>query len=316
MSTNPISEELLPCPFCGGIAYITKMGVGWYAECSNDDCGAEVAGTTDRLSAVAAWNHRAADSRAKQAVVETSEARKRVYAKLAEEGGGTWATYMYAEIEEAFADLGSANQAVVTERLGRFDHHPDPAIDFEIEVQALEARLFDAKGKISKPGTEPETVAAVLADIDRAMTFTVGGDHGAVAAKATLRGLEASARAALSRAEGQEPVAVKPLEDMAIQIDAEWRKKGGLNCTEVCAIIRSALVASPEQVVWLPINSAPEDEHIILCTTGGHVGEAIMLRDEDTGEQKWTWALGPVHPTHTPLGWMPMPPVIYTAVEA
>ena len=79
--------------------------------------------------------------------------------------------------------------------LGRFDHHPDPAIDFEIEVQSLEARLFDAKGGISKPGTEPETVAAVLVGIERAMTFRVGGDPSCVTAKQVLRRLEREAKA-------------------------------------------------------------------------------------------------------------------------
>lgn len=60
-------------------------------------------------------------------------------------------------------------------------------------------------------------------------------------------------------------------------------------------------------VEWRPIHTAPEDTHVILATRGGFVGEALMIRDEDTGRQKWTWALGPVHPNHVPLGWMPMP---------
>ena len=66
---------------------------------------------------------------------------------------------------------------------------------------------------------------------------------------------------------------------------------------------------------WCDIESAPEDEHVILATTGGHVGEALMLRDEDTGRQKWTWALGPVHPSHEPLGWQPMPAALSRKIE-
>ncbi|ALN73568.1 hypothetical protein [Aureimonas sp. AU20] len=58
---------------------------------------------------------------------------------------------------------------------------------------------------------------------------------------------------------------------------------------------------------WKSIDTAPEDEHVLLSTTGGHVGEALMLIDEDTGQQKWTWAGGPVSKFHQPLGWMPMP---------
>ncbi|SFV31425.1 hypothetical protein SAMN05216456_1337 [Devosia crocina] len=89
-------------------------------------------------------------------------------------------------------------------QLGRFDHHPDPAIDFEIEVQSLEARLFDAKGRISKPGTAPETVATVLVDIERAMGFRVGGDPSAVAAKQILRRLESDAKEAIGSTELKE----------------------------------------------------------------------------------------------------------------
>ena len=29
------------------------------------------------------------------------------------------------------------------EKLGRFDHHPDPAIDYEIEVQIIEGLNYD-----------------------------------------------------------------------------------------------------------------------------------------------------------------------------
>lgn len=66
---------------------------------------------------------------------------------------------------------------------------------------------------------------------------------------------------------------------------------------------------------WRPIHSAPEDTHVIIATSGGFVGEALMLMDEDTGQQKWTWALGPVHPNHVPLGWMPLPSPPATGVE-
>ena len=66
---------------------------------------------------------------------------------------------------------------------------------------------------------------------------------------------------------------------------------------------------------WKSIASAPEDEHVILCTSGGHVGEALMLLDEDTGRQKWTWACGPVSKFHQPLGWQPMPSAIFHLVD-
>lgn len=90
-----------------------------------------------------------------------------------------------------------SSERVSEERLGRFNHHPAPAIDFEIEVQSLEARLYDAKGGISKPGTMPESVSSVLAAIDRAMDFRVGGDPSAVSAKGVLRKLQDEAVLAL-----------------------------------------------------------------------------------------------------------------------
>lgn len=93
------------------------------------------------------------------------------------------------------------------ERLGRFDHHPDPAIDFEIEVQSIEARLFDAMSGISKPGIHPESVADVLLAIQRALTFRVGGDPSCVSAKQALRLMEVQAQAFinqfLAKAEGR-----------------------------------------------------------------------------------------------------------------
>lgn len=67
---------------------------------------------------------------------------------------------------------------------------------------------------------------------------------------------------------------------------------------------------------WRSIDTAPEDEHIILCTSGGHVGEAIMLIDEDTGTRKWAWAMGPVHHHHTPFGWMPLPDALQSPVAS
>ena len=67
---------------------------------------------------------------------------------------------------------------------------------------------------------------------------------------------------------------------------------------------------------WRSIDTAPEDQHVILGTSGGHVGEAIMLVDEDTGRQKWAWALGPLHPNHIPYGWQPLPSSLSAPVRS
>lgn len=89
--------------------------------------------------------------------------------------------------------------------LMRFGHHPDPAIDFCIEVESLEARLSDAKHHYAKMGEEPETVAFVLDRIQSALSFKVGADDGAVKSKQALRDLETKAIAWLQPTTSAEP---------------------------------------------------------------------------------------------------------------
>lgn len=91
-------------------------------------------------------------------------------------------------------EAASAPTNATAERLGRFGHHPDPACDFCIEVETLQSRLSNALHGLAKPGDEPEPVADVAADIDRAMTFSVGGDPIAVNAKVILRDLHRQAK--------------------------------------------------------------------------------------------------------------------------
>lgn len=71
----------------------------------------------------------------------------------------------------------------MTEKLGRFGHHPDPAIDFEVEVGDLVAEAFNADHGMGE--REP-----VVGRVRAAMLFRVGGVPSAVAAKNTLRDLE------------------------------------------------------------------------------------------------------------------------------
>jgi hypothetical protein len=74
-----------------------------------------------------------------------------------------------------------------TEALGRFGHHPNPAVDFCCEVDALEG--YAAEYKAGGFGIDK---AALTERIARALTFVVGGDEHAVAAKGQLRRLEDS----------------------------------------------------------------------------------------------------------------------------
>jgi hypothetical protein len=71
------------------------------------------------------------------------------------------------------------------EPLGRFGHHPDPAIDFCVEVEELQGMAANRKLGFNTEPTLDERVA-------KAMLFRVGGDEGAVKAKELLRKIEAS----------------------------------------------------------------------------------------------------------------------------
>ncbi|NEI60969.1 hypothetical protein [Rhizobium leguminosarum] len=75
------------------------------------------------------------------------------------------------------------------EKLGRFGHHPDPAIDFEVEVETIQGSLYDVTHGVD----HSTTIGEIRNRIAKAMEFSVGGDAGAVAAKQMLRGLEMEA---------------------------------------------------------------------------------------------------------------------------
>jgi hypothetical protein len=77
-----------------------------------------------------------------------------------------------------------ANERAVA--LGRFDHHPDPAIDFCIEVEEIQSIIENARLGLSGMGHE-EDRADLNNRIERALDFRVGGDEQAVNAKAVLR---------------------------------------------------------------------------------------------------------------------------------
>lgn len=65
----------------------------------------------------------------------------------------------------------------------KFDHHPDPAIGFCIEVEEIAAMAYNRRvGFDYEPSLD--------ARIERAMAFRVGGDLNCINAKATLREIE------------------------------------------------------------------------------------------------------------------------------
>jgi hypothetical protein len=68
-----------------------------------------------------------------------------------------------------------------------FDHHPDPAIDFCVEVEEIEAMACNRR-----IGFDPEP--ELDRRIERAMMFTVGGDAGAVQAMQSLQKIASAVR--------------------------------------------------------------------------------------------------------------------------
>ncbi len=80
----------------------------------------------------------------------------------------------------------------VAEKLGRFGHHPNPAIDFCVEVETLESEWLNVQIGFEN-GTPSKSELAVR--IARAMEFRVGGDLNAIIAKSLLRRIEAEVAA-------------------------------------------------------------------------------------------------------------------------
>lgn len=79
--------------------------------------------------------------------------------------------------------------------LGRFGHHPNPAIDFCTEVDCIAGLSYDV-------GVGLATVGYVLDRVERAMAFTVGGDIPAMAAKDRLREIERHLKDTRLRSQG------------------------------------------------------------------------------------------------------------------
>lgn len=75
-----------------------------------------------------------------------------------------------------------------TEILSRFGHHPDPAIDFCVEVEELEAIGESARLGLTGFGHEQDR-ETLDPRIESAMEFRVGADACCVSAKAALRSL-------------------------------------------------------------------------------------------------------------------------------
>ena len=79
------------------------------------------------------------------------------------------------------------------EKLGRFGHHPEPDIDFEVEVEELVGMAINRRTGFDR---EPDLERRV----ERAMGFRVGGVPSCVAAKDDLRKIDAELRSNMADA--------------------------------------------------------------------------------------------------------------------
>ena len=95
--------------------------------------------------------------------------------------------HMFVRADAAAPTPPLGEGKAVAAKLGLFDHHPDPAIDFCIEVEEIEAQAWNLKHGLHAP-----TEWQLNNRIRKAMYFRVGGDQGAVAAKDKLREIEKS----------------------------------------------------------------------------------------------------------------------------
>lgn len=104
-----------------------------------------------------------------------------------------------------------------TEQLGRFCLHPDPAIDFCVEVETIEGEWLNIQLGFEN-GTPSKT--DLRQRVEKAMEFRVGGDLNAMAAKTLLRRIDSemnpSIAEKLTLPEGWNLVPSKPTEAMKV----------------------------------------------------------------------------------------------------
>ncbi len=60
-----MSENLKPCPFCGGEAeLVTNINFdAVWAECKSDGCGCEIVGKRTKMDAIDNWNTRTQETK-------------------------------------------------------------------------------------------------------------------------------------------------------------------------------------------------------------------------------------------------------------
>lgn len=103
---------------------------------------------------------------------------------------------------------------------------------------------------------------------------------------------------------------LKRLHDWALAQQGDCMFSGDHPIAQAAAVIQRAIAADGLQ--WQPIETAPEDENVLVATTGGWVDTAFWTDDGDG--PKWWWLISaneyakhPLHPNLIPTHWMPLP---------
>lgn len=215
--TSPTDTlNLLPCPFCGlppSYELLDANSPGGARHCIECTCSSEPMVIRDKIEeAISDWNTRIPVSGCEIPVVDEKELRKRIASELTrctvDAESDDWsnqthracmmnaiilATRLYLrepkrELRPQYdyvPDGGTPSLVKEHEGLGRFRHHPDPAIDFCSEVDFLEGRVRNVQCGM-------DTKEDVAKEIFTAMKFRAGGDVRAIKAKDRLRDLEST----------------------------------------------------------------------------------------------------------------------------
>lgn len=80
----------------------------------------------------------------------------------------------------------------------------------------------------------------------------------------------------------------------------------------------SAIAAREQEAGWMPIETAPQDENILIATTPDWVMEARQDLNDDGDEQVWQWVTADgkfLHKSLVPFAWMPKPTFPHAVYE-
>lgn len=156
----------------------------------------------------------------------------------------------------------------------------------------------------------------LIGEVHDALAFNnVGGGRGKLRDAARILRELIDKDAALEAETGGGEAAYEPCGGCG-NADPDKRCLGCLHPFVATTTDERAVEALPNWNGWRSIDTAPEDCRVILATSGNWVGEAIMLRDEDTGEQIWTWVDTGKPSRHSCYGWQHLPEALSAPVAS